>query len=362
MRFVTFVALTLAASSAALADDACPTFGGDAAFDSLLGRLRAEKTCPAAVATLKACRWGSSADTSFAAPVVARCEGNFYARLSPVDQRDYAHQMQRCAYRYAANQGTLFMSAAALCQVDVAAAFAGNPNAALRPARASFDCARAAKPLERLICADDNLGQADIILAASYADVLAATGPEKASLVASEKRWLAALPARCHVGAGPEPTACVIRAFEARFTALNQCIEAGGAEASCLDEPDGENAGEAARASFDCQAPRTPLEIVICADAELGQADIKLAAAYRTALDATGSAGHDALMGSERVWLRRVAAHCPLGAVGSIPPVQARACVRAAFSARSQQLGQCASKPAAEQAACLDAFRLLPKG
>src|SRR2546430_5919091 len=57
------------------------------------------------------------------------------------------------------------MSAAALCQMDVAAHYAADPVAASKlAARASFDCAKAQTPLEKAICSDISLGYADIVL------------------------------------------------------------------------------------------------------------------------------------------------------------------------------------------------------
>jgi uncharacterized protein YecT (DUF1311 family) len=75
------------------------------------------------------------------------------------------------------------------------------------------------------------------------------------------------------------------------------------------------------RASFDCEAPSSTLEILICADAELGQTDIELAQAYDDAGTVMAGAQHKDLIESERQWLRFVSGKCPLGAVGGIPSV-----------------------------------------
>lgn len=354
--------LAMLAAGAARAAGACP-FDGEQAGARLQAQLATANTCAAAAARLRQCAWGSSADASFAPPVVARCEKDFLARLPRAARLDYGRQMQRCTYRYARNDGTMYISAAALCQVDVAAAFSKDPKAALKPGRASFDCTKASTPLERLICADDGLGQADIILSEDYQGELKRAGASRQALVASERSWLATLPGRCHVEAHPTPaaTACVTRAFEARFTAFNDCGSLPD-DQSCQPDEDTSQAAAEPRASFDCQSPKTGLEIAICADADLGKADIALSAAYRAALATAGPDGREELVASERRWLGFVQGTCPLGAVGGVPPVLGRACVRSAYEVRTRQLGACAAKPAAARAACLADFKVLPTG
>ena len=115
------------------------------------------------------------------------------------------------------------------------------------------------------------------------------------------------------------------------------------------------------RASFDCENPTSALEIVICADAELGQIDIQLAQAYRDASAIMTGAQHRDFIDSERQWLRFVNEMCPLGAVGGIPSVIGRSCVRTAFQTRISQLQLCPKKELQARTACLNEFHLLEK-
>lgn len=367
MRFVLLIliaAVVLAACPASLSANpaaaSCPGFGGDKAFDALVATLSADTSCQHARATLHDCAWGSSADTSFAPIVAKTCEKGFFSKLTPTAKLNYEKRMQMCAFREALQQGTMYMSAAALCQADVAADFDADPAKADVPVHASFDCTKAHTTLERAICGDDTLGQADIILADAYKGALASVGDGKNRLVEQQRRWLASLQAACRLqardGVSRAAIACATTAFEKRFTSLDDCENTDCSASTDIVIP-----SVAPRASFDCQKPGTALEITICADADLGKADIALAAAYREAQDYVGVAGHDALVASERRWLHFAGSACPLGVVGSIPSVWARACVRSTFETRIEQLRDCPKRAESARAACLDDFRVLPK-
>jgi hypothetical protein len=79
--------------------------------------------------------------------------------------------------------------------------------------RASFDCRKAATPVERAICADRDLAEADRLLAAAYA---AAGGSGKdARLEAAQRAWVAERDRRC--GPEKEPARCLFRAYGRRI-------------------------------------------------------------------------------------------------------------------------------------------------
>jgi len=321
---------------------------------------------------MKKCMWGSSADSEFAPIVIEKCEGDFLKKLSPAGMDNYTTQMQLCAYEFARQEGTISISEAAMCQVDVAASFAANPAANdHEPRKASFDCAKAQSVLEKAICSDTRLGHADIVLAKVYSDALQWVGSEqKPILVKSERNWLLALPPKCELSAIPltdKQVDCLRNQIEIRFGLLDGCGDGEDAGACLKSIDDPERAAyigplePSPRASFDCEAPKTALEIVICADSELGQKDIELSQVYRDADATMGHSQHAALVESERNWLRYVASTCPLGAVGGIPPVLARACVRTAFETRIGQLQTCSQKATNEQIPCLNDFMLMKK-
>jgi uncharacterized protein len=234
--------LFIAASAAVPAQIACgsPTDETAAVLDKLLIN---DPTCAAAHARLQACAWGSTADDQFAAIVILKCEQTFFPSLSAQGKSRYIEERQLCAYEFARQEGTLYISDAALCSANVAANFNAHPELALQPIpRASFDCGKAAAPLEKAICSDPKLGRADIVLARAYAAALKeAYTRDRSALIASERKWLKSIPAKCKLSASPPSTAtldCIRNAFELRFTGLDGCgvSEEGSACAAIIDD------------------------------------------------------------------------------------------------------------------------------
>jgi uncharacterized protein len=344
-------------------------YGSEDAANSLVQALTKAKSCEAAVKKLNDCRWGSSADTQFAPIVIEKCEKTFLNKLSPTAEKHYADQMQLCAYRYARQEGSLSMSEAAMCQVDVAAKLAASPAAADQPeARASFDCDKAETALEKAVCSDIKLGHADIILSRVYSGLMKYANKDiRPSLIQEERSWLKSVPRKCGLSSLPmsqSTSDCIRNEFELRFSWLDSCADEDASH--CLRSPpeDELSVGPAstARASFDCEEPSTALEIVICADSELGQADIRLAKVYHDANAAVSTEQHADFVTSERNWLRYVTNTCPLGAIGGIPSVLTRSCVRRAFQTRIQQLQICAQKESSQRISCLSHFQIEPAG
>jgi len=221
------------AASAALADEAC--FGSDA--EALSTALTKAGSCRAALAKFSACAWGSSADLRFGDIVVKVCEGAFVGNLTATGKANYADEAALCAYEHARQDGTMYRSMEALCRAEVASRFAETPALADQPPpRASFDCNTARTPLEKAICADARLGRADLVLSRVYKQAMQTLTPdERRALNADERRWMAHLVADCGLaGAASEKArACALAAFEARFTAIDEC--AGGVDMTkCL--------------------------------------------------------------------------------------------------------------------------------
>jgi len=345
-------------------------YGSEDAFDALAKDLSQAKSCNAAAAKMRECAWGSSADTQLAPIVIEKCEKTFLPSLSPAAQKRYADEMQLCAYEYAGQEGTMYMSAAALCQVDVAARFAADPVAASRTSlRASFDCDKAQTPLEKAICFDIRIGHADVVLSRVYGGMLKNSDKEeRPALIKSEKEWLQSIPPKCGLSGTPfsqKSLSCVRDEFEVRFTMLDSCsekisycLQSYADDAMRPHNVPSVPSAPSQRASFDCEAPSSALEIVICANADLGQTDILLAQAYQDASTAMTGAQHKDLVDSERQWLRFVSGTCPLGTIGGIPSVLARSCVRAAFQTRIAQLQTCPQRKLPERIPCLNDFHV----
>ncbi len=237
LRLLLASAFAALAASTALADDAC--FGSDAA--AMSAALTKAGSCRAALAKFSACAWGSSADLAFGDIVVKVCERAFVAKLTAAGKANYADEAALCAYEHARQDGTMYRSMEALCRAEVAQRFAETPALADQPPRrASFDCNAARTPLEKAICADAKLSRADLVLSRVYRQAMQTLTPdEQRALNADERQWMAHLVVDCHLGepASEKTRACTLTAFEARFTAIDQC--AGGADMTkCLANPE----------------------------------------------------------------------------------------------------------------------------
>jgi hypothetical protein len=227
------LAFAALAASAARADDSC--FGADA--DALSSALEKAGSCRAAFAKFSECAWSSSADLGFGDIVVKTCEGEFLAKLTPEGKANYQDEAALCDYEHARQEGTMYRSPTALCRAGVAARYADTPSLADQPLpQASFDCAKAKAPIEKAICADAKLGRADLVLSRVCKQTTQSLTPdERRALAAGEREWMARVVAKCRIAAGADRKAldCARAAFEARFTALDDC-EGGDDMAKCL--------------------------------------------------------------------------------------------------------------------------------
>jgi uncharacterized protein len=337
-------------------------FGGETNFDKTVKLLENAPTCKQANIILHACAWGSSADTTFGPIAVAKCEKVFLAKLPQRAEERYVEEMQLCPYGESRAQGTISMSEAAICQADVAEDFADHPEEwKSKPLRASFDCALAKTLLETTICADISLGHADIVLSRDYNGFLRSAEPsQRGALVANERAWLNSLPSKCGLSATPasqKTINCLRNEFEIRFTLLDGCE---GPMEDCVksvlhpdpQEADTSQPSYAPRASFDCEKPGSPLELAVCADTDLGEADNKLAAMLRDAKSIIPPAQQKALDESQQAWLHFVNSTCPWGSIGGVPSLYARGCVEMLYEKRTAQVQRCARESVPDQATC----------
>jgi uncharacterized protein len=367
LSFILFVSST--APHAAAQHDC--KFGGEEAANKLEDDLEHAKSCKEAAELFNECRWGSSADSSFGATAVMRCEKEFYKKLTTLQKNNYADEMQLCAYQFSRQQGTMYISAAATCQVDLAASFATDPHIADKPIpRASFDCSRAQSPLEKAICSDAGLGRADVVLGRIYQqDLKLLKDLNRATFIDNEKKWLKEILGKCGLDSGaPSRKAlnCLRNAFEIRFSSLDSCGDDEPSACVRLDsdpedfrESQGEDDSAAPRASFDCNAPATALQIVICDDHDLGQKDLAVAHAFDTAISGSDAATRSLLDDSQRKWLEYVRSRCPLGTVGGVPPLLTRGCIRSAYEIRARQLDSCMKQPVSNRGQCLNEFKIV---
>ncbi len=95
------------------------------------------------------------------------------------------------------------------------------------------------------------------------------------------------------------------------------------------------NAG-AQVASFDCKAATTPAEKAVCASPDLGEADKRMAAAYRRALRPLSSRAAEMMRVDQRRWLGWLATVCK--ADGTADEQKLAYCMIGAYRAREEDL------------------------
>jgi uncharacterized protein YecT (DUF1311 family) len=225
IRSLLFILLLACAVAPLYAQDAC-SFGGEKAAEDFVTALKKAPSCAAAVSKLHECAWGSSADAQFALVPISKCEKTFLAKLAPSAHDRYSEEMQLCAYQESHAEGTIHISEAALCEVDVAADYATHPERANdQPLRASFNCASAKTPLEISICSHIALGHADIVLSRVYSGFRKELPPEdRPALIRNQREWLLMVPRKCNLSTSPASQRtidCIRNEFELRFTALD---------------------------------------------------------------------------------------------------------------------------------------------
>jgi len=363
--------LLLACVTASLhAQNEC-SFGGEKAADDLVKALESAPSCSAAVDKLHACAWGSSVDAQFAPIAISKCEKTFLTKLPAPAEDRYIEEMQLCAYEESRAQGTIHISEAALCQADVAADYATHPETANdHPLRASFNCALAKTPLETAICSHIALGHADIVLSRVYSGLRGSLSlTDRSALTQNQKDWLARVPRKCGLTTSPASQRtlnCIRNEFELRFTDLDCDVPAK----ECLNDilhpyislEDSNTPDYAPRASFDCEKPSNAIEIAICADSDLGQLDLKLDAISHDTYRMLPESQHKAFEASQQHWHAFVSSTCPVGAVGGIPPILSRACIRDLYEKRITQLQSCPRKDPSQAISCLQHFQGLDSG
>jgi uncharacterized protein len=84
--------------------------------------------------------------------------------------------------------------------------------------KASFDCRKAATPVERAICADRDLAEADRQLSSTYTTTAAHAGDARARLASAQRAWLTRRDRDC--GRLAQPGGCLLRAYGRRLLEL----------------------------------------------------------------------------------------------------------------------------------------------
>jgi uncharacterized protein len=143
---------------------------------------------------------------------------------------------------------------------------------------ASFNCEKAKTNIEKLICADGELGELDAALAKVYGKARISSGDSDA-VDAVERDWLKTVRDKC------SSVDCLKSAYHARIKQLARNF-----------------------VSFDCERAKTKIELLICGDDRLQYADMQLAQAYRTLKGASNQ--QEKLIADQKRWLEQVRDKC----------------------------------------------------
>jgi hypothetical protein len=111
-----------AGGTSAQAFKKCPVneFDGSAVTQA----IEQAPTCRASFDILDICRMGASGDVPRAVVVIEKCEEVFLANLKPDRKRAYDAARQDCRRKYDKREGTMYVSAAAICEAQAAVRFA----------------------------------------------------------------------------------------------------------------------------------------------------------------------------------------------------------------------------------------------
>lgn len=206
--------------------------------------MKSAPTCKAAYERYNTCMWGSSADAGRSSTVFDRCEPLYIHRLNAAQKRVLQEKLNLCGEQFANAEGTMAISEAASCGVEVVYGFATDLVHASQPLPfASFDCADARSTLEKTVCANPKLGHADLVVSMAYKPFFNAVHNEdRIALVASQRAWLASLPSMCSINAqkpSPGAVSCLLKEYDKRAGILSAC--SNGPEVDCIARSAGDN-------------------------------------------------------------------------------------------------------------------------
>lgn len=120
MRMCSFLLATVAVSasvSAAAADPACPAH--DASYVDHVAASMTGKSCADAARIAETCALGVSSDVQIASAAAKVCRADFASRRDDVAL--FAQLAKRCEAKFAKQDGTMYVSMEAYCELRVAA-------------------------------------------------------------------------------------------------------------------------------------------------------------------------------------------------------------------------------------------------
>ena len=105
---------------------------------------------------------------------------------------------------------------------------AGGPSSADAGVKPSFDCVKATRPAEKMVCASPELARLDAELQKAYAGALAHVEPQyKAKLVEEQRRWVRYVRDACF------DVGCMRAVYDARISLLSKNVDIPAGRSVC---------------------------------------------------------------------------------------------------------------------------------
>jgi hypothetical protein len=120
----TFIFATLILSSSLSFAAKCPIqFGTNNYLDKVVVRISQTSSCEAAAKMAESCALGASGDLKIAPAAVQKCEADFVSKMDSEETKTYKNLRTRCQTKYENQQGTIYLSMMAFCQLNVSRLF-----------------------------------------------------------------------------------------------------------------------------------------------------------------------------------------------------------------------------------------------
>jgi hypothetical protein len=116
MRLPLIAAFLFVSATAFADDDTCPVTTHDEHFLDNVVKAMKGKSCARAAAIAERCALGASGNAITAGAASKLCQADHAKTDKPL----FESLAKRCATKYAAKSGTMYQSAAAFCELDVA--------------------------------------------------------------------------------------------------------------------------------------------------------------------------------------------------------------------------------------------------
>jgi len=109
----------LSFTTQASAEDCPVEFGNETYMDTVISKIEQSPSCYEGVELARNCALGASGDYAIARTAQTKCTADFEKKLSRAEKRTYDSLIAKCDRKYAKMEGTMYISMAAHCRLNV---------------------------------------------------------------------------------------------------------------------------------------------------------------------------------------------------------------------------------------------------